>query len=321
MTINSPLASSDSRETGPLASSDSRKASLLAASHSQLASPSAEAEVWDLVIEPKRHLLDVNLRELWDYRDLLFMFVKRDIVTVYKQTILGPIWFFVQPVMTMLVYVVVFGNIAKISTDGIPAPLFYLSGITLWNYFADCFNKTSGTFVANASIFGKVYFPRLIVPLSVVISNVIKFLIQFTLFMVLWTWYFCVTDTVHPNAWLLATPYCLVLMSGLGLGFGIIFSSLTTKYRDLTFLIGFGVQLAMYATPIIYPMSILSERYQRILWWNPISHIIEAFKYGFIGSGTVSIAGLAYTTLFTLVTLILGVIIFNRTEQTFMDTV
>jgi lipopolysaccharide transport system permease protein len=266
-------------------------------------------------------LLDVNLKEIWDYRDLLYMFVKRDIVTVYKQTILGPIWFFVQPIMTMLTYVVVFGNIAKISTDGIPAPLFYLSGITLWNYFSESFNKTSGTFTSNAHIFGKVYFPRLIVPLSVVISNVVKFFIQFGLFLILWVWYVATSDAIHPNLWLLSTAYCLLLMAGLGLGFGIIFSSLTTKYRDLTFLIQFGVQLAMYATPIIYPMSTLSEKYQRVLWWNPIAHVIEAFKYGFLGSGSASISGLAYTTVFTIVTLILGVIIFNRTEQTFMDTV
>ena len=278
-------------------------------------------ESWDLIIQPKRHLLDVNLKELWDYRDLLYMFVKRDIVTVYKQTILGPIWFFVQPIMTMLVYVVVFGNIAKISTDGIPAPLFYLSGITLWNYFADSFNKTSTTFVANANIFGKVYFPRLIVPLSVVISNLIKFLIQLGLFLTIWTWYLSTTDVLNPNIWILSTIYCLVLMAGLGLGFGIIFSSLTTKYRDLTFLITFGVQLAMYATPIIYPMSTLSEKYQRVLWWNPISHIIEAFKYGFLGAGEASISGLTYATIFTITTLTFGVIIFNRTEQTFMDTV
>ena len=283
--------------------------------------PDAGDESWDLIIQPKRHLFDVNLKEIWDYRDLLYMFVKRDIVTVYKQTILGPIWFFVQPVMTMLVYVVVFGNIAQISTDGIPAPLFYLAGITLWNYFAESFNKTSTTFVGNAGIFGKVYFPRLIVPLSVVISNMIKFLIQFGLFLAIWAWYFATTDSLHPNLWLLSTFYLLLLMAGLGLGFGIIFSSLTTKYRDLTFLIQFGVQLAMYATPIIYPMSTLSEEYQRVLWWNPISHIIETFKYGFLGSGQASFPGLAYASLFTVITLAFGVIIFNRTEQTFMDTV
>jgi lipopolysaccharide transport system permease protein len=280
-----------------------------------------ETEAWDLIIRPRRHLLDVNLRELWEYRDLLLLFVKRDIVTVYKQTILGPVWFFVQPILTMAVYVVVFGNIARISTDGIPAPLFYLAGVILWNYFSESFNKTSTTFVTNANIFGKVYFPRLIVPLSVVISNLIKFLIQFTLFLAVWVWYLATADTVNPNLWLFSTVYCVLLMAGLALGFGIIFSSLTTKYRDLTFLITFGVQLAMYATPVIYPMSTLSMRMQKILWWNPISHIIEVFKYGFLGSGQASVSGLAYATVFTAVVLTSGVIIFNHTEQTFMDTV
>lgn len=284
-------------------------------------SETGDNEAWDMVIRPQRHLLDVNLKDLWDYRDLLYMFVKRDVVTVYKQTIMGPIWFFVQPIMTMLVYVVVFGNIAQLSTDGVPAPLFYLAGITMWNYFSESFNKTSTTFVSNANIFGKVYFPRLIVPLSIVISNVIKFVIQFGLFLVIWAWFLATTDVVHPNLWMLSTVYLLLLMAGLGLGFGIIFSSLTTKYRDLTFLIQFGVQLAMYATPIIYPMSTLSEKYRNIIWWNPISHIIETFKYGFLGAGEASIPGLAYTTVFTLITLAFGIIIFNRTEQTFMDTV
>ncbi len=276
---------------------------------------------WDLILRPKRHFLDVNLREIWTYRDLLLMFIKRDIVTVYKQTILGPIWFFVQPVMTMLTYVIVFGNIAKLSTGGIPAPLFYLSGITLWNYFAESFNKTSSTFTANAHIFGKVYFPRLIVPLSIVISNLIRFLIQLLLFVIFWFWYLATSDAVHPNLWMLSTVWCLLLMAGLGFGFGIIFTSLTTKYRDLTFLIQFGVQLAMYATPIIYPMSALSEKYQQILWWNPITHVIETFKYGFLGSGQASITGLLYSTAFTIITVAFGVLIFNKTEQTFMDTV
>lgn len=278
-------------------------------------------EQWDLTIRPRRNLLDINLHEIWVYRDLLYMFVKRDIVTVYKQTILGPVWFFVQPILTMLTYVIVFGKIAKLSTGGIPAPLFYLSGITLWNYFAESFNKTSSTFTSNAHIFGKVYFPRLIVPLSVVISNLIRFLIQVSLFLILWAWYLLSADVIHPNIWMLTTVWCLLLMAGLGFGFGIIFTSLTTKYRDFTFLIQFGVQLAMYATPIIYPMSAVGESFQKILWWNPVSHIIEAFRYGFLGTGEASITGLLYSTVFTLVTVSLGVVIFNKTEQTFMDTV
>jgi lipopolysaccharide transport system permease protein len=291
-------------------------------SHSPLSISGGEAEEhWDLIIRPKRHLLDVNLKEIWDYRDLLYMFVKRDIVTVYQQTILGPVWFFVQPIATMFTYMIVFGRIANISTDGIPAPLFYLCGVIIWNYFQDCLLKTSSTFASNAGIFGKVYFPRLIVPLSQVVSGVIKLLIQFALFLVLWVWYLASSDSLHPNLWLLSTVYCLLLMAGMGLGLGIIFSSLTTKYRDLQFLLGFAVQLAMYATPIIYPMSVLSDKLRALLWWNPVAHVIEAFKYGFLGAGSASVSGLLYATAFTAVTLIVGVIIFNRTEQTFMDTV
>jgi lipopolysaccharide transport system permease protein len=278
-------------------------------------------EHWDLVIRPKRHLLDVNLQELWDYRDLAVLFVQRDIVTVYKQTILGPLWFVLQPILTTLVFAVVFGNIAQISTDGLPAILFYMSGIVLWNYFSESLTRTSSTFTANAHIFGKVYFPRLVVPLSIVISNLIKFLIQFCLFLLIWLWFWVTTDSVHPNLWILANGYCLLLMAGLGLGFGVLFSSLTTKYRDLTFLLTFGIQLGMYATPIIYPMSTLSERYRAILWWNPLAHIIETFKYGFLGAGEADVLGLAYATLFTLLVLALGIVVFNRTEQTFMDTV
>jgi len=281
----------------------------------------APEESWDLIIRPKRHLLDVNFKEIWDYRDLLYMFVKRDIVTVYQQTILGPIWFFIQPILTMLTFVIVFGRIARISTEGVPAPLFYLSGIIIWNYFQDCLLKTSSTFASNSGIFGKVYFPRLIVPLSQVISGVIKFLIQMTLFLVIYSGYLATSDAVHPNLWLLSTAYCLLLMAGMSLGLGIIFSSFTTKYRDLTFLLGFGVQLLMYASPIIYPMSILPPQIRAYLWWNPIAHVVECFKYGFLGIGQASVDGLAYTTGFTFVTLVIGVIIFNRTEQTFMDTV
>lgn len=284
-------------------------------------SAASDDEHWDLIIRPKRHLLDLNLKEIWDYRDLLYMFVKRDIVTVYKQTILGPIWFFVQPIMTTLVYLLVFGRIAKISTDGIPGPLFYLSGIVIWNYFSESLTKTANTFVGNAAIFGKVYFPRLIVPLSLVTSGVIKFFIQFGLFLAVYLYYLTTTNLLQPNLWLLAAAWCVILMAGMGLGFGIIFSSLTTKYRDLTFLLSFGVQLLMYATPVIYPMSVLSPRMREILWWNPIAHVIECFKYGFLGSGEATLTGLAYTTVFTVCTLFLGVIIFNRTEQTFMDTV
>lgn len=278
-------------------------------------------ESWDLVIRPKRHLLDLNFKEVWDYRDLLRMFVARDIVTVYKQTVLGPVWFVVQPLLTMAVYVLVFGNIAKLSTDGIPGPLFYMAGIIMWNYFAESFAKTSTTFKDNAQIFGKVYFPRLIVPLSLVVSGMIKFLIQLGMFLAIYAWFLFSSDVLRPNLWILSVLPLVLVMAGLGLGFGVLFSALTTKYRDLTFVIQFGVQLLMYATPVIYPMSTLSPRMQSVLWWNPISHLIECFKYGFLGVGQVSVAGLVYAAGFTLASLILGLIIFNRTEQTFMDTV
>lgn len=288
----------------------------------QLESEAANSDdSWDLIIRPQRHLLQVNLRELWDYRDLLWMFVKRDVVTVYKQTILGPIWYVAQPIMTMAVYVLVFGNIAKLSTDGIPQPLFYLAGIVMWNYFAESFNRTSTTFTQNAQIFGKVYFPRLLVPLALVVSGLIKFLIQLCLFSLVLLYFFTTTQTVSPNAWILLIPYLVILMAGLGLGFGIIFSSLTTKYRDLTFLIQFGVQLLMYATPVIYPMSTLNPTLRNYLWWNPLSHLLEGFKYAFLGAGDISIAGLVYTTAFTTALLCSGILIFNRTEQNFMDTV
>jgi lipopolysaccharide transport system permease protein len=290
-------------------------------SDSAVSATSRLEESWDLIVEPRRSLLDVRLKEIWDYRDLLYMFVKRDIVTVYKQTILGPIWFFIQPIMTMLVYVVVFGNIANISTDGIPKPLFYLAGIIIWNYFSESFNKTSTTFSTNAGIFGKVYFPRLIVPLSLVVSGFLKFLIQFGLFLVVLFYFLLTRDDIHPNLWILGTPYLLLLMAALGLGLGIIFSSLTTKYRDLTFLIQFGIQLAMYATPIIYPMSELSDRIRSVLWWNPIAHLVEVFKFAFLGAGEVSLSGLMYSSVFAITVLALGVIVFNRTEQSFMDTV
>ena len=275
---------------------------------------------WDRVIRPRRHLLDINLWELWDYRDLLYMFVKRDIITVYKQTVLGPIWFFVQPVMTMVVYVVVFGNIAKIDTDGIPKPLFYLAGIIIWNYFAESFTKTSSTFTSNANLFGKVYFPRLVVPLSQVLSGLIKFVIQFSLFLVVYLYHYFQGD-VQPNTWIVSSPLLLLLMALLGLGVGIIFSSLTTKYRDLTFLMQFGVQLAMYATPIIYPSSLLSGTMKSVMWCNPLAHVVETFKCGFLGVGEASIGGLAYAIVFAIVLLATGVAVFSHTEKTFIDTV
>lgn len=278
-------------------------------------------EDWDIILQPKRNLFNVNLKQVYDYKDLLFLFVKRDIITTYKQTVLGPIWFFVQPILTMVIYVFVFGNIAHISTDNIPQPLFYLSGIVMWNYFAESFNQTSDTFTKNAGIFGKVFFPRLIVPLSKVISALIKFIIQFLLFLVLCLYYYFNTTVIHPSYMIALLPILLLLMAGLGLGFGLIFSSLTTKYKDLKFLIQFGVQLLMYATPIIYPLSTIPEKYQFWIKLNPLTHLIETFKSIFLGSGSLSLNGLIYSCIFTIVTLTVGVLIFNKTEQKFMDTV
>lgn len=289
--------------------------------NNNLVKPKNSDEDWTLEITPRRGLLQVPLHEIWQYRDLLVMFVKRDIVTVYKQTILGPLWFVIQPIMTMLVFVLVFGNIANISTDGIPQPLFYLAGIIMWNYFAETFTRTSTTFRTNAPIFGKVYFPRVIVPLALVISGMFKFLIQLILFLGVFAYYFITTDLLHPNLWLLVTPVMILMMAGIGLGFGLIFSSLTNKYRDLMFVLQFGVQLLMYATPIIYPMSLLSDRIRAVIWWNPMSHILEVFKFAFLGEGQISLLGLSYAVVFTITCLIAGIIIFNRTEQSFMDTV
>lgn len=276
---------------------------------------------WDLIIKPKRNLFDINLKQVYEYKDLLLLFVKRDVITVYKQTILGPIWFFVQPILTMVIYVFVFGSVAKISTDSIPQPLFYLSGIVMWNYFADCFNQTANTFTQNANIFGKVFFPRLIIPLSKIVSSLIKYLIQFSLFLALFFYYYFNSSVIQPSLLILIVPILLVLMAGLGLGFGLIFSSLTTKYKDLKFLIQFGVQLLMYATPIIYPLSTIPEKYQFWVKLNPIAHIVETFKTAFLGSGHFSLNGLIYASSFTIVILLFGILIFNKTEQKFMDTV
>jgi lipopolysaccharide transport system permease protein len=276
---------------------------------------------FDNIIQPRSSLLDLRLQEVARYRDLLMLFVKRNVVLTYKQTILGPLWFFIQPILTTLVFTIVFGNIAGIATDGIPQPLFYMAGIVIWNFFAECFTSTSSIFSSNADIFGKVYFPRLITPLAVVISNGLKFLIQFCLFFVLYVYFMVKGSAVEPNSYIFLFPLLILLMAILGLGFGLVFSSLTTKYRDLNFLIQFGVQLLMYATPIIYPISEIPSNYRILIWINPLSHIIETFKYAFLGQGTFSISGLIYSGIFALVILLLGIIIFNRTEKTFMDTV
>lgn len=279
---------------------------------------------YDLIIRPRRHAFDIDLKEIWNYRDLLSMFVKRDVITVYKQTVLGPVWFFLQPIMTTVVYMVIFGNIAKISTDGVPMILFYLAGVVMWNYFSEAFNTTAKTFTENANIFGKVYFPRLIIPLSKVVSGLIKFGIQMTFFLVVYT-YFLISgnQAVQPNFTLLLLPVYILIMAGLGLGSGIIFTSLTTKYRDLTFLLTFGVQLLMYATPVIYPLSSIAEesRMRTLILSNPLTPLVEGFKYAFLGQGYFSWLALLYSVLFTGILLMTGVVIFHRTERNFIDTV
>lgn len=277
---------------------------------------------WTLVIQPQGRWWDLRLDELWRYRDLLWMFVKRDFVAVYKQTILGPLWFFIQPLLTTLVFTVIFSGVAGISTNGLPPLLFYLAGTIPWNYFSTCLTKTSTTFVSNAAIFGKVYFPRLIVPLSVVVSSLIQFAIQFLLFGAVLAWYLLTSDVVRPDwlAILTVTPLLLLLMAALGLGTGIIISSLTTKYRDMTFLVAFGVQLAMYGTPVIYPLSAIPEKYQWLISLNPMSAPIEAFRSAFLG-GSMPWAQLGVSILVTVVLLFAGLVFFNKVEKTFMDTV
>ncbi|MCV9388815.1 ABC transporter permease [Reichenbachiella ulvae] len=278
-------------------------------------------EEWDTVILPERGLLDVHLGEIWKYRDLLRMFVKRDFVTYYKQTILGPLWFFIQPIFTTLTYMLIFGNVAKISTDGMPQLLFYMSGVTAWNYFSECFNKTSTVFKDNQAIFGKVHFPRLITPLSIVISNLVKFGIQLLLFVLILLYYLWSGTSAAPNMALLLLPFLILLMAALGLGAGMLITSLTTKYRDLVFLLQFGIQLLMYATPVIYPLSTIPEKYQWIIMANPMSGIVETFRYAFLGSGQLNWQLLGYDALVTFFILIIGILVFNKTERSFMDTV
>lgn len=276
---------------------------------------------WTTIIEPRNKLLKVDFGEIWKYRDLLTMFVKRDIVTQYKQTILGPAWYFIQPALTTIMYMIVFGGIARISTDGLPQPLFYLAGIVCWQYFADCLTKTSTTFTANQNIFGKVYFPRLIVPLSTVTSNLVRMGIQFLLFIGVYIYFLLMKVEVEPNIYALLIPVLIIMLAGLALGFGILISSLTTKYRDLTILFTFVVQLWMYATPVIYPLSAMSPKRQWIMAINPVTSILEAFKYGTMGVGTFNGWHLAYSFLFMVVLLGLGIVVFNKVQRSFMDTV
>lgn len=283
-----------------------------------------ENDQWDIVIEAKKKGFGLNLSEIWKYRDLFLMYIKRDIVVIYKQTILGPLWFIIQPIFTTITFMFI-GNIANISTDGLPQILFYMAGIVCWNYFAESLNKTSNTFLANANIFSKVYFPRLVVPLSIVTSNLVKFFIQFGLFIVIYLYYIIFKGIdVAINSYVLLFPFLIMMLAALAFGFGIIVSSLTTKYRDLSMLFAFVVQLWMYVTPVIYPLSVMEGKYEKWMWLlqlNPITSIIEAFKYGFLGAGTFTWTSLGYSALFTIFIFLVGSWMFNKVERSFIDVV
>lgn len=280
-------------------------------------------EKWTTEIRPKNRLLAIDFKELWAYRDLCALFVKRNIITQYKQTVLGPLWYLIQPLLTTVMYMVVFGGIAKISTDGLPQPLFYLAGICFWQYFSDCLTKTSNTFVENASIFGKVYFPRLVVPVANVASNLVRFGIQLGLFLAVYVYYQLFTPVhIHTNLYVLLAPVLVLMVAGLALGFGILFSSMTTKYRDLQLLLSFFVSLWMYATPVIYPLSTITNgKLRLVMSLNPLTGIVEAFKYGALGMGQFSWAMLGYSFVFMVVLLAVGIVVFNKVQRSFMDTV
>ncbi|PKK89717.1 MAG: ABC transporter permease [Candidatus Wallbacteria bacterium HGW-Wallbacteria-1] len=282
-----------------------------------------EIEEWDEIIEPQGSMFSLRLREVWAYRDLLSLFVMRDFKAFYAQTIFGPLWFFAQPAFTTFIYTVIFSNVAKLSTDGLPAPLFYLLGIIGWNYFSSCLNRVGITFRSNQHIFGKVYFPRLIVPLSVVFSDLLRLLLQLFLFLIVYLWYFLQgsAQAVSPNWAILLFPLCIILLAGLSLGFGMLITSLTTKYRDMQMLLQFGVQLLMYVTPVIYPLSLMPERWKWAIVMNPLTGILETLRYGFLGVGSFSYYYLSYSIFFTIVIFLFGTVIFNKTEKNFMDTV
>lgn len=272
-------------------------------------------------IKSSRSLFDLKLKELWQYKDLLSLLVKRDFISVYKQTVLGPIWFFLQPLLVTITFTIVFGRVAKLSTDGLPEMLFYLTGITFWNYFSSCLTATSNTFTSNASVFGKVYFPRLIVPLSVIVSNLMKLAIQMFLLIIVWLYYWFNHANIHLDFNIIYLPILLLILAIMGLGFGLIFSALTTKYRDLSFLIAFGVQLLMYGSAVVFPASILSPSQQQLLFFNPLVPIIEAIKFACLGQGIWSFYGLLYSLIFSCVIMGIGVVIFNKVEKDFIDTV
>ena len=276
---------------------------------------------WDMIIRPKRDWWNLHLDELWRYRDLIQLLVWRDFVAYYKQTILGPLWYIIQPVLTTVVFTVIFGKIAKLSTDGLPPFLFYMAGTTIWSYFSACLVSTSNTFTANAGIFGKVYFPRLSMPVSVVISNLISFAIRLAMFLCFLVYFMLTGADIHPNWWMLSLPLLALIMAFMGLGLGIIISSLTTKYRDLQQLVGFGVQLLMYATPVIYPLSTIQGGWRWVIMANPMTPIVEVFRLAFLGVSALDPAWLLYSAGFTAIAFLAGALIFNHVENTFMDTV
>jgi lipopolysaccharide transport system permease protein len=278
-------------------------------------------ENWTKIIRPKRGIFDLRLHELWRARDLITLFVWRDFVSIYKQTILGPLWYFIQPLLTAGVFTVIFGNIAKLPTDGLPPFLFYMAGNTIWSYFSACLVATSNTFNANAGIFGKVYFPRLSIPISIVISNLISFSIRFLMFLLFWGYFSLSGAGIHPSWWILLLPLLVVIMALMGLGFGIIISSLTTKYRDLQQLVGFGVQLLMYATPVIYPLSTIQGGWRWVILANPMTPVVEVFRLAFFGVSAIDPLSLLYSAGFAVVVFFIGVLVFNHVQNTFMDTV
>lgn len=277
---------------------------------------------WTMIIRPHEKLWHIDFKEIWKYRDLIELFVKRNIVVQYKQTILGPLWYLIQPIMTVFMNMVVFGGIAKMSTDGMPQALFYMAGNICWFYFADCLNQTSSTFTANQNMFGKVYFPRMVVPISVVLSNLLRFSIQLGLFIVVYLYFYYTGANIEANWYLLLFPVFVIMLAGLGLGFGILISSMTTKYRDLRILFTFVVQLWMYVTPIVYPLSMVPEgSFRKLIMANPMTSIIETFKYATLGQGYFSWMALGYSFAFMSILLLLGIVVFNRVQRSFMDTV
>jgi len=278
-------------------------------------------QTWDVVIRAKRNLFDIGLGEIWKHRDLLYMFAWRDFVILYKQTILGPLWIFLQPILTMSVYVIIFSRIIKIPTAGVPPALFYLSGIIIWNYFTHCLNKTASTFQQNSNIYDKVYFPRLIMPISKILSGLINLVVQILLLILVIISFILSGKYIHINSYIIMVPYLLFLTGALGLGLGLIISALTITYRDLVFIVGFGVQLLMYASAVIYPVSVIPENYRSVILWNPVVHILEAFRYSILGTGEHATTGMFYTSAVVFVILITGIVFFNRMEQTFIDTV